>query len=156
MAKLIGSEYQVVPFPLAETQARLIALLWANLLPSFPAHPSLPPNPSNPYWTPPSSPRDPSESATPDGGAPEEISTLTVATAKGRESGKPPVRKVVSLRQKLVFGAPYEWTYSDYLMSLMVEADGESTPEVWKRVEQWRRDLRELQSGGLRKRVLGY
>ena len=126
-------EYGVVPFPLAEAQARLTALLWANLLPSFPSHPVLPPNPSNPYSVPfPIPPASPPAQAQ-------------------------AIRKSMATRQLLVFGSPYHYDYEDVLMSLCLEADqraGAETPERWKRVEQWRRDKRA--DTGLRVRTLGY
>jgi hypothetical protein len=131
----LTTEYQIVPFPLAETQARLTALLWAGLLPSFPDHPVLPPNPANPYWTPPPTPTDSPKS---------EVDQL-------------PPRKVMSMRQKFVFGSGYQWVYEEYLMSLMWEADeraGSEVPECWKGIEQWRRERRA--DATLRKRILGY
>ncbi|KAL7419479.1 monooxygenase [Cryptotrichosporon argae] len=51
LAKLIAA-FQVVPFPFTEVQARLVAYLWAGLLPSFPEHPSPPPNTTNPITAP--------------------------------------------------------------------------------------------------------
>jgi hypothetical protein len=59
-------------------------------------------------------------------------------------------------RQKLVFGAPYEWEYQEYLMELMVEADGDGAgvEECWKGIEGFRRQKRA--ETGLRKRTLGY
>jgi len=117
------AEYQVVPFPLAETQARLLSLLWSSLLPSFPSDPTPPPNPSNPY--------------------------------SNGQHGPKPTRKVVGMRKEFVFGSPYEWTYEEYLMDLCLEASsGKTTPECWKRIEGWRRDLRA--DTGLRKKILGY
>jgi hypothetical protein len=131
-------EYQIVPFPFAETQARLTALLWAGLLPSFPEHPEIPHNPSNPYWTPPTTPPD-----TPKNSSDSE--------------GKPPTRKVLAMRQKLVFGGGYQWEYEEYLMGLMAEADlnaGREVPECWRRIEDWRKARRA--DANLRKRTLGY
>ncbi|WWD16875.1 hypothetical protein CI109_101307 [Kwoniella shandongensis] len=132
--------YQCVPFPLAQVQARLTSLLWAGLLPSFPAHPTPPPNPTNPFSIPsaPATASQPFDNADP--------------TANSK-----PHRKVVLHRQELVFGAPYEWTYSEYLMDLMREADeraGRETEDHWKRVEPWRRERREQTD--LRKKTLGY
>ncbi|KAK8861227.1 hypothetical protein IAR55_002046 [Kwoniella newhampshirensis] len=129
--------YLCVPFPLAQAQGRLTSLLWAGLLPSFPDHPAPPPNPSNPY-------------------------SITAAPAKSADTseGLPPTdlkphRKVISTRQELVFGAPYEWTYSEFLMDLMSEADkGKMVEDHWKRIEPWRRERRA--NTDLRKKTLGY
>lgn len=58
-------------------------------------------------------------------------------------------------RQRLVFAAPYEWTYQEYLMDLMREAEAdEGVEDHWKCMEGFRRDLRA--DTGLRKRELGY
>jgi hypothetical protein len=73
---------------------------------------------------------------------------------EANSNGKP-TRKVMQTRQELVFGAPYEWTYQEYLMDLMKEADRDGdVGESWKGVEGFRRDLRA--DTGLRKRILGY
>lgn len=121
-----------MPFPLAESQTRLSSYLWAGLLPSFPDHPIPPYNPSNPY------------SKHPD--IPDKDETKT--------NVKPP-RKVMQTRQQLVFGAPYEWTYQEYLMDLMKEAEVDGVEGgCWKAVEGFRRDQRA--DTGLRKRTLGY
>ena len=137
-------EYQIVPFPLAETQSRLAALLWGGLLPSFPPNPAMPPNPSNPYHTPPDTPPSLDESATSSG--------LEHNPAQGKP--KQPVRKVVQQRKKLVFGSPYQWAYEEYLMSLMLEADGENTPDHWRHIEGWRKARRADTT--LRRKILGY
>lgn len=177
-----STAYQVVPFPLAQVQARLTSLLWANLLPSFPQHPNLPRNPSNPYSkspvsesftnlsemlhvsalqqdltvtasaTPPTTTtvtglRSPSLSPSSSASSSSQITTLLDRS----------IRKTLTARQKLVFGTPYEWTYSEYLMSLMAEADEGKEAEVeeyWKKIEPWRREMRDRKD--LRKKTLGY
>ncbi|ORX36263.1 hypothetical protein BD324DRAFT_628099 [Kockovaella imperatae] len=116
-------QYQIVPFPLAEVQARLTAFLWAGLF-MLPEHLNLPSNPSNHHSTPPATPPD------------------------------TPVRKVVSMRQNLVFGAPYEFIYAEYLMDLMRGVDGDDTPSHWQRIEPWRRERRADKA--LRRKLLGY
>jgi hypothetical protein len=61
------------------------------------------------------------------------------------------------MRKKLVFGAPYEWTYEEFLMGLCLEADvadGIDTPDHWRRIEPWRRDRRA--DADLRRRTLGF
>lgn len=64
-------------------------------------------------------------------------------------------RKVVQTRQQLVFGAPYEWAYQEYLMELMREGEPDGGGEEhWKRIEKFRRERRA--DGTLRKRTLGY
>ena len=136
---LMRAEYQVVPFPLAEVQSRLISLLWAELLPSFPDHPTLPPNPSNPYFTPPPNP-------------PSCITPSQDLNGHNLKPQKKAIRKVVEIRQKLVFGAPYEWTYEEYLMGLMQEAGHDD--DCWKVIEGWRRARRADVT--LRRNLLGY
>ncbi|KIR57530.1 hypothetical protein I312_101660 [Cryptococcus bacillisporus CA1280] len=174
--------YQVVPFPLAQVQARLTSLLWANLLPSFPQHPNLPKNHSNPYSkspvsesftnlsemlnvsalqpdltvaasaTPPTTTTAtevPSSSSSPSSSASSSSQLATLLD--------PSIRKTLTARQKLVFGTPYEWTYSEYLMLLIAEADEGKEAEVeehWKKIEPWRREMRDKKD--LRKRTLGY
>ncbi|ORY27654.1 hypothetical protein BCR39DRAFT_537734 [Naematelia encephala] len=133
-------QYQVVPFPLAEVQARLASMLWAGLLPSFPVHPALPPNPTNPYFTPPPTPGTSTPSTDLDGHAVAQVDK--------------PIRKVLKMRQKLVFGAPYEWTYEEWLMGLMIEGYEEGVGEEWRRIEDWRRARRN--DATLRFRTLGY
>lgn len=125
-------EYQVVPFPLAETQTRLSSLLWAGLLPSFPRDPTPPHNPSNPYSAPPGNHSSP---------------------GSGNGNAAPP-RKALKTKQKLVFGAPYEWTYQEWLMGYMREADPDGSDPVWQGIEEFRRERRA--DTGLRKRTLGY
>ncbi|WVR04176.1 hypothetical protein IAU60_001176 [Kwoniella sp. DSM 27419] len=126
--------YQVVPFPLAQVQARLISLLWAGLLPSFPAHPKLPPNPSNPY---------------------SKTTDAEGSTSQPEPQQNVQPRKVVQKMRELVFGAQYEWVYSEFLMGLCAEADeAGKVPEYWRRTEGWRRARREDTT--LRKRTLGY
>ncbi|WRT65333.1 uncharacterized protein IL334_002276 [Kwoniella shivajii] len=146
--------YQNVPFPLAQVQARLTAFLWADLLPTFPDHPDLPPNPTNPYSQQPPSENGDSTIRVDGNGKdvgidpPESTSTSTLTR-------KP--RKVLQRIRHLVFGAPYEWTYSEYLMDLFREADnnaGRATEDYWKQIESFRRERRE--DTGLRKRLLGY
>ncbi|WVQ74674.1 hypothetical protein IAR50_004278 [Cryptococcus sp. DSM 104548] len=149
--------YQMVPFPFAQVQARLSSLLWAGLLPSFPAHPTLPPNASNPYQQedPPSSgPTPPSGSSTPS-------ASNTYTTSSAETPSKPSTRKMMQVRRQLLFGAPYEWEYSEFLMGIMKEADagegtgkGKKVEEHWKRIEPFRRELREQTD--LKKRTLGY
>lgn len=123
--------YQIVPFLLAETQTRLIAMLWSSSLPPLPDDIQPPPNPSNPYFTP--APTPPLHAPRPE---------------------KPPTRKVVQMRKKLVFGAPYEFDYQEYLMSLMESSDDPRWVRRWWESEpikkRWRGDT------GLRKRTLGY
>lgn len=127
------AEFQVVPFPLAETQTRLTALLWSSLLSPLSEDIQIPSNSSNPYFTPAPSP---SPSPLPP------------------KSTQVPVRKVVQMRKKLVFGPAYEFTYQEYLMHLMEGADDPEWVKQWwgtmavKR--RWRDDT------GLRKRTLGY
>ncbi|WVQ83422.1 hypothetical protein IAT38_005563 [Cryptococcus sp. DSM 104549] len=153
--------YQMVPFPLSQAQARLASLLWASLLPSFPDHPALPPNPSNPYssQTGPT-PSDPPASGTetPSGPGTPALATQPFTSPGAVETpSAPAVRKMLAARRHLLFGAPYEWTYSEFLMGLMAEADkgkeGE-VPDHWKKVEGWRRELRAQTD--LRKKTLGY
>ncbi len=147
----LKTAYQVVPFPLAELQSRVISLLWAKLLPSFPTHPELPPNPSNPYWTPPDTPPTSSPS-------PQPSSAVNGSNEIAHSAASPPtapVRQVLSTRQKLVFGASYEWVYCEYLMSLMQEADREEkTEDYWRVIEGFRKERRA--DSTLRKRTLGY
>lgn len=159
--------YQVVPFPLAQVQARLTSLLWANLLPSFPEHPALPENPSNPYSKQSVSVPSINHLDVSSLSAPQPDITVTAAatppttTTKVCSSSSPSTtpldRKTLSARQKLLFGTPYEWTYSEYLMSLMSEAEGGKEAEVeehWKKIEPWRREMRDRKD--LRKKTLGY
>ncbi|EIW66196.1 hypothetical protein TREMEDRAFT_65802 [Tremella mesenterica DSM 1558] len=236
--------YQIVPFPFAEIQARLVALLWAGLLPSFPEHPTLPPNPGNPYFTLPTPPPTPSPT-NPSLDSPlslsrglspsmpsihsfastssnsktsglevslsEEISVSVIdqlaeditsntplpqfsdpcsnlnipsnivndpstlvlqknevgestTTSDNQEEGereigsdeiKHNVRTVYAMRQKFIFPAPYEWAYTDYIMSITSEAE-KGSEEYWRKVEPWRIVRRAELGAGLRKRVLGY
>ncbi|RXK41849.1 hypothetical protein M231_00848 [Tremella mesenterica] len=243
--------YQIVPFPFAEIQARLVALLWAGLLPSFPEHPTLPPNPGNPYFTLPTPPPTPtinpsppfsplsseqeispsmpsihpmgstfsnSKVSVPEVSLSEEISVSSIdqlaeditsntpryqltnhptnlnnpsnivenilkpLSSSWRENGvveltttsdnqkegegegegeidsdeiKHNVRTVYALRQKFIFPAPYEWAYTDYIMSITSEAE-KGSEEYWRKVEPWRIVRRAELGAGLRKRVLGY
>ncbi|KAK4689203.1 hypothetical protein P7C73_g898, partial [Tremellales sp. Uapishka_1] len=124
----LALQYQVVPFPLAEIQSRLIAFLWAGLV-HLPKELDVPINSANPYWTPPTTP--PTSGNSPQG-----------------------VRKVLQQRQKLVFGASYEWIYEEYLMSLIRDVDGDSTEDCWREIEGWRRERRA--DLGLRMRTLGF
>ncbi|RXK41848.1 hypothetical protein M231_00847 [Tremella mesenterica] len=190
-------QYQIVPFPFAEIQARLFSFLWSDQLPDFSKHPELPPNPSNPYSqssnstlhskSVPSSSLNTAHSAhfstTSTDKGPHSVSGTNdvksldsnndSAPISGPDNIKDPdfvgtsgldghavashedktaetdlegsklmtglhpsrtnqpieekqdaqIRKVVTMRQKLVFGAPYEWTYSEFLMRLMDEAE---------------------------------
>jgi hypothetical protein len=135
MTKLIWAAYQVVPFPFSEVQARLQALYWAGLLPSFPTSPKLPENPSTANLTPPQTP------------PPDALPAQTPVAASARISE--------STRKELIFAVPYEWTYTMYLFDLMKEADGGAEiPDHWKEVEEWRVERR--LDTGLRKRLLGY
>ncbi|OXG27404.1 monooxygenase [Cryptococcus neoformans Bt15] len=164
--------YQVVPFPLAQVQARLTSLLWANLLPSFPQHPNLPENPSNPYSKQSTSEPFTNDSKIPTLSAPQPDVTVTASatppttttvtkvpssSSQSTAPLDPSTRKTLTARQKLLFGTPYEWTYSEYLMSLMSEADDGKEAEVeehWKKIEPWRREMRDRKD--LRKKTLGY
>lgn len=60
----------------------------------------------------------------------------------------------MEMRQKLVFGAPYEWIYEEYLMELMRGVDGDETRVEWRGIEGWRRDRRGDKD--LRLRTLGF
>ena len=127
------AEYQIVPFPFAEAQARLVSLLWAGKLPSFPDHPNPPPNLHNVTLTPASSTTD-----------------LT-------KTDHAPIRRSVRQRGEYVFPVPYEWDYTEYIFGLMAEAEiGSDEPpeEHWRKVEDWRRVQRADTT--MRKRVLGY
>ncbi|WWC60060.1 uncharacterized protein I303_102623 [Kwoniella dejecticola CBS 10117] len=147
--------YQNVPFPLAQVQARFTAYLWAGLLTGLPDHPKSPPNPSNPY-----SSTAESESKPNAGAVNGDEAIKRDEEDKGQVDPPQPAkkpRKVLQRIKQLVFGAPYEWTYSEFLMDFMTrsdEAHGVKTKEYWKKVEQFRRDRRE--DTGLRKRTLGY
>jgi hypothetical protein len=129
------TEYQVVPFPLAETQTRLLAFLWASLLPSFPAHPVLPPNPSNPYSN---------------GESESSVKTRKVVG----------MRKEFVLGHPYEW--TYEEYIMDLCLEAGSGRKGsgkdgnasDGVPECWKRVEQWRRDFRSDTT--LRRRTLGY
>ncbi|ODN83922.1 hypothetical protein L198_07619 [Cryptococcus wingfieldii CBS 7118] len=154
--------YQMVPFPFAQVQARLSSLLWAGLLPSFPAHPTLPPNASNPYQQEEESPA-PVPASNPDPTASETSTpgtSNTYTTSSAETPSKPSTRKMMQVRRQLLFGAPYEWDYSEFLMGIMAEADageggeGKKVEEHWKRIEPFRRELREQTD--LKKRTLGY
>jgi hypothetical protein len=133
------TEYQIVPFPLAETQTRLTALLWSGAIhlpdPSV-LKTEIPRNHSNPFSNP-----------SPDKGDKEPTETKTQT------------RKVVQMRRQLVFGSPYEFEYQEYLMSLMAGATtGEGDDPGWVQrwwaaqgvKKPWRADTT------LRKRTLGY
>lgn len=133
--------YQVVPFPLFEIQSHLVALLWSGRLPDFPANPSLPPHPRDDQPT--SLPSPPSE----DDGSPSH----PLAVAKTAPPAKKRYTEII--RGALVFGFPYEYTYSNYLLGLCAPADG-GEEEGWGKVEDWRWDLR--RDTGLRRRTLGY
>ena len=130
--KWLMIEYQIVPFPLVETQTRLIALLWSGSL-TLPDNIKLPPNPSNPYHS---------------------TSPPTHSTDPDPVESKDKPRKTIQLRKKLVFGATYEFTYQEYLISLI---DGVDDPDWirnwWSKQDVkkgWRADTT------LRKRTLGY
>ncbi|WVW79900.1 hypothetical protein I302_101870 [Kwoniella bestiolae CBS 10118] len=163
--------YQNVPFPLAQVQSRFTAYLWAGLL-DLPEKIQLPHNPSNPYSS--------SVTETKDGKAADSFNTSSSSPPAGTPSTRAPEpeeakedkgsvdppqpsvepkkpRKVLQRIKHLVFGAPYEWTYSEFLMGFMTRSDeryGRETENHWRRVEGWRRDRRE--DTGLRKRMLGY
>ena len=104
----------------------------------------MPANPSNPYFTPPLTPP-----ADANDGRKDEISVPEIP-----KEPRPPVRKVIEMRQKLVFGTPYEWDYQECIMRLMHEVDGDATPEYWRGIEDWRRARR--QDKELRRKLLGY
>ncbi|WVQ94688.1 hypothetical protein IAU59_001768 [Kwoniella sp. CBS 9459] len=157
--------YQVVPFPLAQVQARLFSLLWADLLPSFPDHPKLPHNPSNPFSQP---LKDSSDEVADESklaaGEPFNTSSDPVVSPEAAKQGDPrskqnskseKPRKVMEKMKALVFGHPYEWIYSEFLMSLMAEAEkGKQVEDHWRKTEDWRIARREDPT--LRKRTLGY
>ncbi|WWC68858.1 uncharacterized protein I206_102794 [Kwoniella pini CBS 10737] len=139
--------YQNVPFPLAQVQARFTAYLWAGLLPNLPDLIKLPPNPSNPY-----SQIETNEEST---NGYSEITKDKGQIDPPQPATKP--RKVLQRIKQLVFGAPYEWTYSEFLMDFMTRSDeerGVKTEDYWEKVEQFRRDQRA--DTDLRKRTLGY
>ena len=128
------SEYQIVPFPLVETQTRLTALIWSGAL-NLPTDVKLPPNPSNPYHP----------------------STTQEAEKQKKEEGgekKAAPRKTIQLRKRLVFGASYEFIYQEYLISLLQDVDDPDWVRNWWGNEdvkkRWRGDMT------LRKRTLGY
>ena len=125
-------EYQIVPFPLVETQTRLIALLWSGSL-TLPDNIKLPPNPSNPYHS---------------------TSSPTHSTDPDPVESKDKPRKTIQLRKKLVFGASYEFIYQEYLISLLQDVDDPEWVRNWWGNEdlkkRWRGDMT------LRKRTLGY
>jgi hypothetical protein len=135
--------YQVVPFPLFEIQSHLVALLWSGRLPDFPAHPSLPPHP-----------REDQAASLPS--PPNEVDGSPLAHAPPSLVAPPPPAKkryTEIIRGTLVFGFPYEFTYSNYLLHLCAAADG-GEQGGWGKVEDWRWDWR--RDTGLRKRTLGY
>jgi len=142
------SEYQIVPFPLVETQTRLTALLWSGAL-TLPNKFKLPPNPSNPYH---SSPSSTSSRAS----HPEEEQKKEEAGQKKEEGAekKSAPRKTIQLRKKLVFGATYEFIYQEYLISLLQDVDDPGWVRNWwdnqDVKKRWRGDTT------LRKRTLGY
>ena len=142
------SEYQIVPFPLVETQTRLTALIWSGAL-TLPSHLKLPPNPSNPYHS--SSPSTSSRAS-----HPEEEQKKEEAGQKKEEAAekKSAPRKTIQLRKKLVFGATYEFIYQEYLISLLQEVDDPGWVKKWwdnqDVKKRWRGDTT------LRKRTLGY
>jgi len=142
------SEYQIVPFPLVETQTRLTALLWSGAL-TLPNNLKLPPNPSNPYH---SSPSSTSSRAS----HPEEEQKKEEAGQKKEEGAekKSAPRKTIQLRKKLVFGATYEFIYQEYLISLLQDVDDPDWVKNWwdnqDVKKRWRGDTT------LRKRTLGY
>ncbi|KAK6907093.1 hypothetical protein I203_101082 [Kwoniella mangroviensis CBS 8507] len=147
--------YQNVPFPLTQVQSRFTAYLWAGLL-ELPEQITLPPNPSNPYSS--------SQQEIKDDKAADSFNTSS-SSSQDKGSVDPPQptaepkkpRKVLQRIRHLVFGAPYEWTYSEFLMDFMTQSDqkhGVETEDHWKKIEGWRRDRRADTS--LRKRMLGY
>ncbi|EIW66197.1 hypothetical protein TREMEDRAFT_13077, partial [Tremella mesenterica DSM 1558] len=154
-------QYQIVPFPFAEIQARLFSFLWSDQLPDFSKHPELPLNPSNPYSQSSNSTLHSKSVPSSSLNTAHSAHFSTTSTNKGPHSvgGSDPIRKVVTMRQKLVFGAPYEWTYSEFLMRLMDEAEDQFEKKEldgWRKVEIWRRERREEIAQGLRKKLLGY
>jgi hypothetical protein len=135
---MLMSEYQIVPFPLVETQTRLTALIWSGAL-TLPHDLKLPPNPSNPYHS-----------------SPPSTSTPEVEKQKKEEGAekKSAPRKTIQLRKKLVFGASYEFIYQEYLISLLQDVDDPGWVRLWwgnqDMKKRWRGDTM------LRKRTLGY
>jgi hypothetical protein len=131
-------EYQIVPFPLVETQTRLAALTWSGAL-TLPNGLKLPPNPSNPYHP-----------------SPPSTSTPEVEKQKKEEGAekKSAPRKTIQLRKQLVFGATYEFIYQEYLITLLQDVDDPEWVRNWwdnqDMKKRWRGDT------SLRKRTLGY
>jgi len=135
------SEYQIVPFPLVETQTRLTALIWSGAL-TLPHDLKLPPNPSNPYHS---------------SHASDSERQKKEVTEQKKEEGaekKSAPRKTIQLRKKLVFGASYEFIYQEYLISLLQDVDDPEWIKNWwgnqDVKKRWRSDTT------LRKRTLGY
>ena len=135
------SEYQIVPFPLVETQTRLTALIWSGAL-TLPTDLKLPHNPSNPYHSHPAS--DSERQKKEEAGQKKEE----------QEEKKSAPRKTIQLRKRLVFGASYEFIYQEYLISLLQEVDDPEWVRNWwdnqDVKKRWRGDTT------LRKRTLGY
>jgi len=140
------SEYQIVPFPLVETQTRLTALIWSGAL-TLPTDLKLPPNPSNPYHS------SPSTSSPASGSERQKKEVAEQKKEEGAEKKSAP-RKTIQLRKKLVFGASYEFIYQEYLISLLQEMDDPEWIKNWwgnqDVKKRWRSDTT------LRKRTLGY
>jgi hypothetical protein len=146
------SEYQIVPFPLVETQTRLTALIWSGAL-TLPHNLKLPPNPSNPYHSP-SISSAPSTSAA---SVPEPENQSKEVAGQKKEEGaekKSAPRKTIQLRKKLVFGATYEFIYQEHLIYLLQDIDDPGWVKIWwdnqDVKKRWRGDTT------LRKRTLGY
>lgn len=145
------SEYQIVPFPLVETQTRLTALLWSGAL-TLPSDLKLPSNPSNPYHSSSSSTSSPCASA-PESERQDKEQAERQKKEEGAEKKSAP-RKTIQLRKKLVFGATYEFIYQEYLISLLQDVDDPGWIKNWwdnqDIKKRWRGDTT------LRKRTLGY
>ncbi|KAL1407807.1 monooxygenase [Vanrija albida] len=154
-------QYQIAPFPFAEVQARLAALLWAGLLPNFPDVPTPPPNLGNPYIaqqlalpasgapTPALSDAAHSRASSPPSTPPEGHEQPRVVEGKGE-----PLRHTHRKRKEFIFPNPYEVYWTEYVFSLTREGEDEGTEDYWLAFEQWRADLRN--DVFLRKRTLGY
>lgn len=122
----MDSAYQIVPFPFAEAQSRLVSLFWASLV-SIPLNHAPPPNTANVF------------TGAPAGG-------LTADTA---------IRYSIKSRKEFIFPNPYEWSYTEDIFRLLKDVDqGEEVPQCWREVEGWRREMRA--DTGMRKRLLGY
>lgn len=147
--------YTVVPFPMAEIQAHLTALFWAQRLPHMPS-----------VLTPPSREPDSDEHTEnhtgPDKGAQKQDRSLAEGDSLDERADghqdvphqiAKPSRETDKHRGDLVFGYPFEYKYQDYILSLTKEGDG-GEQGGWGKVEDWRWALRKDKAR--RERVLGY